>query len=1303
MHTNALMNSTIRLKCRVQLMIQNNTGDLKENYSKMSKHNQFNSQTYSSPLSSNKPKVVWQVIQPYLLPDNLKIIVQWMKDGFGYDQETLKQTFNNRYTMIESTEKDIYDLLITGVQFEDEGEYACQARLIENIQSNQKSPLYFHQFFNKTKFSNQNSINSFIFQHDSFNLPMSLIKSNTAYLNVIVPPKSIHLNILLYENSKFQYLYNHHVNKLNHSSSSSSSIQPIIHTDPFKNQSIWIHFNQTIQFICSTSSWSKPLGHLLWSMNNETLHRVKMEKTLNIVDQLNSSSYQYVNELLLKRTELLSWLNEKFCNSPHSKCHIMNKTQNFMFIEHFSCIGQLNEFIQITDMPTGLQLFKTWSILSLTFYGAKINQIPIMCSLENQNDYIISNSNNDHDNNSNNSFPNINIHQHNRTFDFEKNPQLNEFENYSLRSRIININLLYIDNVYIQIYSNNQLFTSSIEQHIRLIENQPVQVGCFYKKSYAPINNTRYEYTFFIQTNSTPTTLQHNINHSHNNNNSSSSPTVMQSSRFLLLHHHSNDHIIKFVPNRTYHHARIYCQISMRISKPTINSILLPLSSSLRNSTHQIDNEMSHNNSISTDDEDESSSSLRNRTHQIGNEMSHNNSISTDDDVLTISSMGYLDLNIYYGPYINNPENQFHIIYPCSIFGKSMKTFCSTESTDYVYITQDITLLCQTDFNPPGQIEWFTWTPNNNTRVYLSNGHSLQLNLEQLQSSMESITVNSNNAWIIDEQYLNKPKHRADTEDDIMTLENVDFQIKLWKFTCIASLTGFDSQSANRFIVQAEKPFIHSHSQVYGIIGKSIHLICNVISFPPINFTYPIWSLNNEYILSEDSMFNNHVVVPPNSTIKNFQFPIHFPYNFIPKYKFIYKQFTFGWIITLQINNLNLNDEGVYQCSLSNLMGSSSYKINLYLNQYTFTRNGYIVIIIISLILLLSTILLLLFIGLSYIQRKCKYFQRFNQYLCIKCKLMPSSDKNSHCQNETSGYNRKTIGYFTAMDFSEVIQNSLVDTDQNVVVNNTEIDQSFDQPYLANPMLPINQFDHYSISNHIFNEQPSSLQEKCFCKYENNCQQQLNNFNNRSGSNYSSTCPHMKIAILTNNNTDNDKDSYLHDCGDLKQYRLLSATKPECPSVNPNCTVKFLHNKFNYEHVHNDNRTLNFNQPPLLSHRYTNDICLNELMSNSMINNEKTSCLKCDFKNTNTERHYFTLPNHHMLCFKPMRNNIYTHKIEQDQCVDCTLLKTEHSFLTPRFDGNFSNCDNKIFSNSHDIIQLDSTKQICNCNDFFCD
>ncbi|CAI2731684.1 unnamed protein product [Schistosoma spindalis] len=74
-----------------------------------------------------------------------------MKDGFGYDQDTLRQTFNGRYKLVESEEKDVYDLMIKQIHYEDEGEYACQARLVKKTNS-QYRPYYLYQYVNQSKF-----------------------------------------------------------------------------------------------------------------------------------------------------------------------------------------------------------------------------------------------------------------------------------------------------------------------------------------------------------------------------------------------------------------------------------------------------------------------------------------------------------------------------------------------------------------------------------------------------------------------------------------------------------------------------------------------------------------------------------------------------------------------------------------------------------------------------------------------------------------------------------------------------------------------------------------------------------------------------------------------------------------------------------------------------------------------------------------------------------------------------------------------------------------------------------------------
>ncbi|VDP99992.1 unnamed protein product [Trichobilharzia regenti] len=202
MHTRALINTNVQFKCRVQLLIQN-IGPVENKCTQMA--NETNSPTCSSsstassltPSSSasSASAEVWQIIKPNLLPNKLDIIVQWMKDGFGYDRDALRQTFGGRYTMMESKEKDMYDLTINGVRYEDEGEYACQARLVEKSNSHYKQLTGMHQLTaSHTKLDgksinsdriNYDSSKSEFLMHDPFALPMSLIKSNTANLNIV--------------------------------------------------------------------------------------------------------------------------------------------------------------------------------------------------------------------------------------------------------------------------------------------------------------------------------------------------------------------------------------------------------------------------------------------------------------------------------------------------------------------------------------------------------------------------------------------------------------------------------------------------------------------------------------------------------------------------------------------------------------------------------------------------------------------------------------------------------------------------------------------------------------------------------------------------------------------------------------------------------------------------------------------------------------------------------------------------------------------------------------------------------------
>ncbi|CAH8860683.1 unnamed protein product [Trichobilharzia szidati] len=364
MHTRALINTTVQFKCRVQLLIQN-IGPIENKCTQManetnpptcSSSSTASSLTPSSSSSASASGEVWQIIKPNLLPDKLDIIVQWMKDGFGYDRDGLRQTFGGRYTMMESKEKDMYDLTIHGVRYEDEGEYACQARLVEKSNS-------IHLTASHTKLDRK-SINSDRINYDSSKseflmhdplalLPMSLIKSNTANLNIVVPPKSVNLNILIYENLKSKFLIN---TKNQYNYLKSSSFRRMNQTQ--NQQSVWLHLNKSIQLICTTSSWSKPLGKIKWSINNDDDDYIfddidDHNKSINadLSSRISHSfdfhlkrkfpfDHHHLHGLMNKQVkteeekeeELLSWLNSAYCDSNY-QCHIMNRTKKSIVLK----------------------------------------------------------------------------------------------------------------------------------------------------------------------------------------------------------------------------------------------------------------------------------------------------------------------------------------------------------------------------------------------------------------------------------------------------------------------------------------------------------------------------------------------------------------------------------------------------------------------------------------------------------------------------------------------------------------------------------------------------------------------------------------------------------------------------------------------------------------------------------------------------------------------------------------------------------------------------------------------------------
>ncbi|VDP03720.1 unnamed protein product [Schistosoma margrebowiei] len=254
----------------------------------------------------------------------------------------------------------------------------------------------------------------------------------------------------------------------------------------------------------------------------------------------------------------------------------------------------------------------------------------------------------------------------------------------------------------------------------------------------------------------------------------------------------------------------------------------------------------------------------------------------------------------------------------------------------------------------------------------------------------------------------------------------------------------------------------------------------------------------------------------------------------------------------------------------------------------------------------------------------------------------------------------------------------------------------------------MNLLDDYVTGNPILHGQQSTLHEKFCCEYTNNtCQNQLNNVNILSESNCS-TCSNTKPLILTNKNN-NDHDSYVYHCCELKQDPLQSITNSIYDSNNPNYTIKCLHNKFDYESVfqndvnnnnHDDDKSLNLNQTPLLNPIYTNEICLNELMSNSMINNPYLSYFKCHTKTNPIQRSYNTLPHNCMLYSNRINKNIHLFNKHQDNCNYC-ILKCDNSVLASKLNETISYYDNdKVLTKMNANTILDRTNRMCKYNHF---
>ncbi|CAH8574458.1 unnamed protein product [Schistosoma mattheei] len=228
-------------------------------------------------------------------------------------------------------------------------------------------------------------------------------------------------------------------------------------------------------------------------------------------------------------------------------------------------------------------------------------------------------------------------------------------------------------------------------------------------------------------------------------------------------------------------------------------------------------------------------------------------------------------------------------------------------------------------------------------------------------------------------------------------------------------------------------------------------------------------------------------------------------------------------------------------------------------------------------------------------------------------------------------------------------------------------------------VVPINLLEDYVTNNPILHGQQSTLHEKFCCEYKNNtCQNQLNNNFNIQSESKCSTCSNRKLLILPNQ-TNNDHDSYVYDCCELKQDPFQYIINSIYDSNNSNCTIiSFLQND---NHNHNNNRdekSFNSNQTPLLNSIYTNEFCLNELMSNSMINNPYSSYFKYHTKTYPIQRSYDTIRHNCMLYSNTINENIHLFNKPQQQqqqnCIHC-ILKCDNSVLAPKLNETISYYD----------------------------
>ncbi|TPP64518.1 hypothetical protein FGIG_06206 [Fasciola gigantica] len=98
-HTRVRLNGSAVLRCRVTFVIVNRT------------------HVSSGANVSFHPNLTWYGIAPGSVEPHIPLVIQWVKDGFGYDQDTLEHTFNGRYRITGSKAEGKMQVFQSAIQF----------------------------------------------------------------------------------------------------------------------------------------------------------------------------------------------------------------------------------------------------------------------------------------------------------------------------------------------------------------------------------------------------------------------------------------------------------------------------------------------------------------------------------------------------------------------------------------------------------------------------------------------------------------------------------------------------------------------------------------------------------------------------------------------------------------------------------------------------------------------------------------------------------------------------------------------------------------------------------------------------------------------------------------------------------------------------------------------------------------------------------------------------------------------------------------------------------------------------------